>query len=260
MDRLTILPDELKLKISKYLPKLSSHLLAESLWWKLTPEQKHSRAWASIFKNDEWLSYVVSKGCNPVLIGHDLYKDGGFKYLVLVIGHDGNHGSEYGGFGRANYHTTNENLKLFRSSLQENFPAYISTRTRGIDYDNYHEIIIPTEGLWFPKEGIKLSINDIQSNGPTNVVSAPWALVSKDKKKPTSAYLYWKDASYTVRKIETEHVKGEGPVGRTFSRLVQLKWEHQPSNKLRRHTFALQGGGVTEYETGRLVFRSFRMN
>ena len=58
-----------------------------------------------------------------------------------------------------------------------------------------------------------------------------------------SAYLYWKDDNFAVRKIDGKFIVGIGKAltKKSVSKIVGLTWLHLPSKRLRQHFFQTVG-------------------
>jgi hypothetical protein len=173
---------------------------------------------------------MVNRGVNPVLIGSDLHylceaedirAQGNRSYLVLVLGFDGDGGR----YSKPFDHSTRKELEFFFSSLQN------------------HTILERSREIFFPDIGLTLNYYDLFSFH-TTYISAPYQLVTHAGRDLQSAYMYWEDNSFAVRKIKSEHITGmlePGSAQPILWNIVVLTWAHLPSKKLRQHIFHSAG-------------------
>jgi hypothetical protein len=223
-------PIELWTEIRSYLPSISKHVIAEALGFTHlgsthTSEDKHSRLWYSFFHNEEWLSAMIEKGLKPVLIGHDLHHlyhtehlktETKSKYLVLVLGHDGDGGK----YGKPN--VTGE-MSLFFNSLKPHTK-------------------LGNGELYFPETKITLNYYDAIHNYYYTTITQPHRLVSHKLGGLHSAYLYWKDNPFKVKTIRPRRIVGiRRALTNDVSNIVGLSWRHLSGGKLRQHFFQIAG-------------------
>jgi hypothetical protein len=170
-------PNELWAMIRSYVPLISKHVIAEVFRFAPIPKDKHSRLWNSIFQNEDWLSVMIERGNNPVLIGHDLHyiyhtKDiktktkskTKSKYLVLVLGYDGD-GRKY------NKPYVTDKMGLLTDSLKPHTRLENGER-------------------FFPETGITLNIRNAMYDYHYTTISQPRRLVSRKLGGLYSAYIY----------------------------------------------------------------------
>ena len=223
VSRVPKLPNELLAMIKSYVPSISKHVIADALRFKPGPEDKHSRLWNSIFQNEEWLSAMIEKRLNPVLIGHDLHHlyhtknietETKSTYLVLVLGYNGDG-------GKYNKPNVEDKAKLLFDSLKPH------KGMKGGD-------------MFFPETGITLNIRDATGGNHYTTITQPRRLVSRKFGGLYSAYLYWNN-SFKVRTIGPKHIVGIRGALTNVSNIVGLTWEHLPGNELRQHFFQIAG-------------------
>jgi hypothetical protein len=232
-----VFPTEIWADIRSYLPLISKHVIADALRLNHSPkskrtpawssrEDKHSRVWNSIFQNENWFSVIIEKGLNPVLIGHDLHyiyhaknirPKTKSKYLVLVLGYNGNG-------GKHNKPYVTDEMNLLIDSLMPHTRLESGER-------------------FFPETGITVNIRDAMYDFHYTTITQPRRLVSRKVGGLYSAYLYWNDDSFQVRTIGPKHIIGIGGAltKKNVSNIVGLEWEHLPGKKLRQHFFEIAG-------------------
>lgn len=190
-----LIPNELLLQIGSFLPYLRRHLLSEA--WrrpKITPEDKHSRAWNNIFKSDRWLCRMEELGLYAFLAGSDVvpYYHGkeGPHVLALCLAHDRHGGRKKGGIM-----DITEIHHLFRECLQDH--RRVGTRNH---VSEYH----------FPDCHLYLNVRDATTNDHLTCVSEPRRLVGHKVRKPGfySAYLNWNGDSFKYCEIGPEKIIG----------------------------------------------------
>jgi len=193
--------------------------------WTLTPEERHYQIWSTIFRDETWLNSMVERQLNPVLVGYDLYNtpkrenESGwnFKYLTLVLGmasRDGNLGKN----GASAEHA------MLLKSLQP------------------HEYL--QDEIYFTKKKLVLNIYDCTFDYWCMILTQPDRLIFQESSsKPLSAYLYWRDETYQIRAICSQHIVGL--INGSFNiepKIVSLKWEHLPECQPIQHVFATSRG------------------
>jgi hypothetical protein len=187
---------------------------------------------------------MIERGINPVLIGYDLHYLYSIKnirestkvtYLVLVLGYDGDGGR----YGRP---WTNDKSSLLLASLRPNYEDHA-----------FHE-------YYFPEIKLILNIRDGMDNEHYTTVSQPGRLVSREFMYRQlmglkSAYLYWKDDTFAIRKIHRKYIAGMGKAStkKSVSKIVGLTWRHLPSKRLRQHFFQTVG---MQIDTKQLIGKS----
>ncbi|KAH8587312.1 hypothetical protein B0O99DRAFT_642033 [Bisporella sp. PMI_857] len=208
-----LLPHELFLHIRSFLPHLSKHLVTHA-WrlWRKDEVEEHSTVWNKIFKEDTWLCAVVKLGYNPVLIGYDIerfYKGHkGRYYLALALAHDGDGGRSKPGL--------DELTGLLGRCLRDAHVARINSVSE----------------YYFPKLGLTLNAHDALYGNRFTLVSDPGELVGQPFIVPKlfSAYLYWKDDTFKVRKIKPKKILGIGKSSKKNANyILGLEMKYFPS-------------------------------
>lgn len=191
-------PLEIWWDIFSYLPEISLRSLAVGFNKKLPEKQlKHSKAWDVIFKDYDWLTYMVKAGYMPLLVGsglHYLYspyiqeglREGPDEIDIVLL--CGEQCSE---------------VKM-PSMLFESLKPYISLPERK------NLFIIP-----FGKDGkhkIRLHIGDFGSQCSLDHkrITELGNLFSLKSDGLYSAYLYWIYDRWTLRTLNPEDIVGIG--------------------------------------------------
>ena len=193
-------PLEIWWNIFSYLPKISPRSLSVGFNTKLPKKQlRHSIVWDAIFKDYDWLTYMVNAGYKPLLIGNDLHylyspgiQEGLPEWpdkidIVLLCGQ---------------YCPTKIPSTLFKSLKPHKSPDEPRKYLK--------KVIIP-----FGKDGkykIRLHIGDFgsQSSGDPKRITELGNLFSLKSGGLYSAYLYWAYDKWTLRTLNPEDIVGVG--------------------------------------------------
>lgn len=147
----------------------------------LSSQERHSQVWEGIFEDETWTSTASDLGLNPVLLGEGLH-------------------SIYNG-------TNNEcaapaEIALITGDISGDIRFHRKTLFESLRRHTFREA---TNEVFFEDANIILNIHDALE-APEMISIDPEKLISGKENKLRSAYLFWRDSSYSLRTTGPEDI------------------------------------------------------